>query len=194
MLLRRVIPCLDVAGGRVVKGTRFVDLRDAGDPAELAARYAAAGADEIVLLDITAAPGGRAPRRELVERPARRLFVPLTVGGGVRSTAGMRAVLRAGADKVAVNTGAIADPGPIPPCARGFGGEGVGGGLDAVGWLRGAAGLGAGEILLTSIDRDGTRSGFDLDLLRAVTAVVDVPLIASGGAGKPAHPGAAILP
>ena len=217
MLLRRVIPCLDVAGGRVVKGTRFVDLRDAGDPAELAARYAAAGADEIVLLDITAAPEGRATLLELVERTARRLFVPLTVGGGVRSTAGMRAVLRAGADKVAVNTAAIADPGLIRRCARVFGRQCVvvavdvravsadggwevlarGGrdatGLDAVAWVRRAAGLGAGEILLTSIDRDGTRSGFDLDLLRAVTAVVDVPLIASGGAGTPADMVAAIV-
>src|SRR3972149_2539470 len=150
MLLRRVIPCLDVAGGRVVKGTRFVDLRDAGDPAELAARYAAAGADEIVLLDITAAPEGRATLLELVERTARRLFVPLTVGGG------WEVLARGGRDAT---------------------------GLDAVAWVRRAAGLGAGEILLTSIDRDGTRSGFDLDLLRAVTAVVGVPLLASGGAG-----------
>jgi len=217
MLLRRVIPCLDVAGGRVVKGTRFVDLQDAGDPAELAARYAAAGADEIVLLDITAAPEGRATLLELVERTARRLFVPLTVGGGVRSAAGMRAVLRAGADKVSVNTAAIADPGLIGRCARVFGRQCVviavdvratpaaggwevlarGGreatGLDAVAWTRRAAELGAGEILLTSIDRDGTRSGFDLDLLRAVTAVVDVPVIASGGAGTPADMVAAVV-
>src|SRR3970282_431605 len=175
MLLRRVIPCLDVAAGRVAKGARFVDLRDAGDPAELAARYAAAGADEIVLLDITAAPEGRATRLGLVGRTARR-----------------RAVPRAGADKVAVNTAAIADPGLIRRCARVFGRQcvvvavdvravsadggwgvlGRGGrdatGLDAVAWVRRAAGLGAGEILLTSIDRDGTRSGFDLDLLRGV--------------------------
>jgi cyclase len=217
MLLRRVIPCLDVAGGRVVKGTRFVNLQDAGDPAELAARYAAAGADEIVLLDITAAPEGRATLLELVERTARRLFVPLTVGGGVRTPAEMRAVLRAGADKVAVNTAAIVDPGLIARCARVFGRQCVvvavdaraapanggwevlarGGrdatGLDAVAWTRRAAELGAGEILLTSIDRDGTRSGFDLDLLRAVTAVVDVPVIASGGAGTPADMVAAIV-
>jgi cyclase len=217
MLLRRVIPCLDVAGGRVVKGTRFVDLRDEGDPAELAARYAAAGADEIVLLDITAAPEGRATLLELVERTARRLFVPLTVGGGVRTPAEMRAVLRAGADKVAVNTAAIVDPGLIARCARVFGRQCVvvavdaraapanggwevlarGGrdatGLDAVAWTRRAAELGAGEILLTSIDRDGTRTGFDLDLLRAVTAVVDVPVIASGGAGTPADMVAAIV-
>jgi cyclase len=221
VLLRRVIPCLDVADGRVVKGTRFVDLQDAGDPAELAARYAAAGADEIVLLDITAATEGRATLLDLVHRTASRLFVPLTVGGGVRSPAEMRTVLRAGADKVAVNTAAIADPTLIARAARVFGRQCVvvaidarsalaesppgparwqvlsrGGrdltGLEAVDWARRAASLGAGEILLTSIDRDGTRSGFDLDLLRAVTSAVDIPVIASGGAGSPADMVAAI--
>jgi imidazole glycerol-phosphate synthase subunit HisF len=217
MLLRRVIPCLDVANGRVVKGTRFVDLVDEGDPPELAARYAAAGADEIVFLDITAAPEGRATLLDVVERTARRVFIPLTVGGGVRSAADMKSVLRAGADKVAVNTAAVQDPALITRCARRFGRQCVvasidaravadtgawevvvrGGreptGLDAVAWSRTAVELGAGELLLTSIDRDGTRGGFDLDLLRAVTGAVDVPVIASGGAGSPADMAAAIV-
>jgi cyclase len=217
MLLRRVIPCLDVANGRVVKGTRFVDLVDEGDPPELAARYAAAGADELVFLDITAAPQGRATLLDVVERTARRVFIPLTVGGGVRSASDMKAVLRAGADKVAVNTAAVQDPALIRRCARRFGrqcvvasidaravpGDGSwevvvrGGrdstGLDAVAWARTAVELGAGELLLTSIDRDGTRRGFDLALLRAVTSAVDVPVIASGGAGTPADMAAAIV-
>jgi cyclase len=217
MLLRRVIPCLDVAGGRVVKGTRFVDLTDEGVPPTLAARYAAAGADELVFLDIGAAPEERATLLDIVERTARTVFVPLTVGGGVRSPAEMKAVLRAGADKVAVNTAAVRDPGLVRRCARRFGRQCVvisvdaravpgrpgawevvvrGGreatGIDAVDWVGRAVELGAGEVLLTSIDRDGTRQGFDLALLRAVTGSVDVPVIASGGAGSPADMVAAI--
>jgi cyclase len=214
MLRRRVIPCLDVAGGRVVKGTRFVDLVDEGDPPTLAERYAAEGADELVFLDITAAPEGRSTLLEVVERTARRAFIPLTVGGGVRSVVDMRAVLRAGADKVSLNTAAVADPSLIRRCARRFGSQAVvvaidarrrpaaegaapswevvvaGGrrptGLDAVAWAERAVDLGAGELLVTSIDRDGTRSGYDTDLLRAVTARVGVPVIASGGAAGPA--------
>jgi cyclase len=217
MLLRRVIPCLDVANGRVVKGTRFLDLVDEGDPPELAARYAIAGADELVFLDITAAPEGRATLLDVVERTARRVFIPLTVGGGVRSASDMKSVLRAGADKVAVNTVAVEDPDLITRCARRFGRQCVvvsidaravpgkqswevvvrGGreptGKDAVAWARTAVALGAGELLLTSIDRDGTRLGFDLALLRAVTSAVDVPVIASGGAGSPADMAAAIV-
>ncbi len=223
MLLRRVIPCLDVRSGRVVKGTRFVSLVDAGDPAELSERYAAAGADEIVFLDITAAVEERSTLLDAVERTARRAFVPLTVGGGVRSTADMRAVLRAGADRVAVNSAAVADPSLIDRCARRFGRQCVvvsidarrmrdrdgeasspawevvvrggrdGTGRDVVAWAVEAAGRGAGEILLTSIDRDGTRSGYDLGLLRAVSSSVGVPVVASGGAGRPADLVAAIV-
>jgi cyclase len=217
MLLRRVIPCLDVAEGRVVKGTRFVDLTDEGDPPTLAARYADAGADELVYLDISASPEGRATLLDIVERTARTTFVPMTVGGGVRSPAEMKAVLRAGADKVAVNTAAVRDPSLIGRCARRFGRQCVvisidararpepagwevvvrGGreptGLDALDWVRRAVDLGAGEVLLTSIDRDGTRQGFDLPLLRARTGAVDVPVIASGGAGSPADMVAAIV-
>ena len=209
MLRRRVIPCLDVAAGRVVKGTRFVDLVDEGDPPELAARYAAEGADEIVFLDISAAHEGRGTLLEIVERTARRVFIPLTVGGGVRSVDEMRSVLRAGADKVSLNTAAVADPALIARCAGRFGRQAVvvaidarrvpsrgwevlvaGGrqptGLDAVAWARRAAELGAGELLVTSIDRDGTQSGFDTDLLRAISDAVTVPVIASGGAAGPA--------
>jgi len=191
MLLPRVIPCLDVKDGRVVKGVRFVDLSDEGDPPELAARYAAAGADEICFLDITAAPEGRGTLLEVVERTASRVFVPLTVGGGVRSARDMRDVLRAGADKVAVNTAAVRDPELIATCARRFGSQCVvisvdvrsrpaeggwevvvaGGrqatGLDGLVWIEHAVELGAGEVLLTSIDRDGTQGGFDIDLLKA---------------------------
>lgn len=209
MLRRRVIPCLDVANGRVVKGTRFVDLVDEGDPPELAERYAAQGADELVFLDISAAPEGRATLLEIVERTARRAFIPLTVGGGVRSVDEMRAVLRAGGDKVSLNTAAVADPSLISRCAARFGSQAVvvaidaratrdgrwevlvkGGReptpLDAVGWARQAAELGAGELLVTSIDRDGTQSGFDTRLLRAISSAVSVPVIASGGAAGPA--------
>jgi imidazole glycerol-phosphate synthase subunit HisF len=209
MLRRRVIPCLDVAGGRVVKGTRFVDLTDEGDPAELAERYAREGADELVFLDISAAPEGRGTLLEVVERTARRAFIPLTVGGGVRTVDEMRSVLRAGADKVSLNTAAVADPGLISACARRFGQQAVvvaidarrrpGGGwevlvrggrertgLEAVGWAVRAAELGAGELLVTSIDRDGTQAGFDTELLRAISTSVEVPMIASGGAAGPA--------
>jgi len=208
MLRRRVIPCLDVADGRVVKGTRFVDLVDEGDPPELAERYAAEGADELVFLDIGAAPEGRGTLLEIVERTARRVFIPLTVGGGVRTVADMRDVLRAGADKVSLNTAAVADRALIARCAARFGRQAVvvaidaraagpgswevvvrGGreptGLDAVDWARRAVELGAGELLVTSIDRDGTGSGFDTALLRAITASVHVPVIASGGAAGP---------
>jgi len=216
MLRRRVIPCLDVADGRVVKGTRFVDLVDEGDPPELAERYAREGADEIVFLDITAAPEGRGTLLDVVERTARRAFVPLTVGGGVRSVAEMRDVLRAGADKVSLNTAAVADPSLISRCAARFGRQAVvvaldarrrmalnadghdpsrevvvrGGreptGLDAVAWAERVVELGAGELLVTSIDRDGTGSGFDTELLRAISSRVRVPVIASGGAAGPA--------
>jgi cyclase len=216
MLRRRVIPCLDVADGRVVKGTRFVDLVDEGDPAELAARYAAEGADELVFLDITAAPERRSTLLGVVERTARQVFIPLTVGGGVRTVGEMRAVLRAGADKVALNTAAVADPGLVARCAARFGRQAVvvaidarargdapgwevvvrGGreatGLDAVDWAVRAVELGAGELLVTSIDRDGTQSGFDTALLRAISERVEVPLIASGGAAGPADFVAAI--
>lgn len=213
MLRRRVIPCLDVADGRVVKGTRFVDLVDEGDPPELAQRYAREGADELVFLDITAAPERRGTLLDIVERTARRAFIPLTVGGGVRSVSDMRAVLRAGADKVSLNTAAVADPNLISRCASRFGRQAVvvaidsrrnvgpagspptwdvvvkGGrestDLDAVAWAERAVDLGAGELLVTSIDRDGTGTGFDTDLLRAITERVGVPVIASGGAAGP---------
>jgi cyclase len=208
MIRTRVIPCLDVANGRVVKGTRFVDLVDEGDPAELAERYAREGADELVFLDISAAPEGRATLLDIVERTARRAFIPLTVGGGVRTVDEMRDVLRAGADKVSLNTAAVADPALVTACARRFGSQAVvvaidalarpdggwevvvkGGrertGLDAVAWAARAAALGAGELLVTSIDRDGTQSGYDTRLLRAITDAVTVPVIASGGAAGP---------
>ena len=214
MLRRRVIPCLDVADGRVVKGTRFVDLVDEGDPPELAERYAREGADELVFLDISAAPERRGTFLEIVERTARRAFIPLTVGGGVRTVEEMRDVLRAGADKVSLNTAAVADPALIARCAARFGSQAVvvaidarrradsaatdagwevvvkGGrestDLEAVAWAERAVELGAGELLVTSIDRDGTGSGFDTELLRAITARVSVPVVASGGAAGPA--------
>jgi cyclase len=215
MLRHRVIPCLDVADGRVVKGTNFVDLVDEGDPPELAARYAAEGADELVFLDITAAPERRGTLLDIVERTARRAFIPLTVGGGVRTVTEMRDVLRAGADKVSLNTAAVADPMLIARCAGRFGRQAVvvaidarttvpgawevvvkGGreatGLDAVAWAERAVDVGAGELLVTSIDRDGTGAGFDVDLLRAITSRVGVPVIASGGAAGPADVVAAI--
>ncbi len=221
MLAVRVIPCLDVAAGRVVKGTRFVDLVDEGDPPELAERYAREGADEIVFLDISAAPEGRATLRDIVERTARRAFVPLTVGGGVRTPSEMRDVLRAGADKVSLNTAAVADPDLVRRCARRFGSQAVvvaidarravtspgepaswevvvkGGreatGLDAVTWAERAVELGAGELLVTSIDRDGTLSGYDTALLRAIADRVPVPVVASGGAAGPSDFVAAVL-
>lgn len=216
MLRRRVIPCLDVADGRVVKGTRFVDLVDEGDPPELAERYALEGADEFVFLDISAAPERRGTLLDVVERTARRAFIPLTVGGGVRTVEEMRDVLRAGADKVSLNTAAVADPTLISRCAARFGSQAVvvaidarrrrgpgpedpaatwevvvkGGrettDLEAVAWAERAVALGAGELLVTSIDRDGTGTGFDTDLLRAITTRVSVPVIASGGAVGPA--------
>jgi cyclase len=214
MLAVRIVPCLDVAGGRVVKGTRFVDLVDEGDPPELAERYAREGADEIVFLDITAAPEGRGTLLDIVERTARRAFVPLTVGGGVRTVTEMRDVLRAGADKVSLNTAAVAAPDLVRRCARRFGSQAVvvaidarrrpapagapatwevvvkGGreatGLDALAWAARVVELGAGELLVTSIDRDGTQSGYDTELLRAIADAVPVPVVASGGAAGPA--------
>jgi len=208
-LARRLIPCLDVDAGRVVKGTRFVELRDAGDPAELAARYDAEGADELVFLDITASVEGRGAMLDVVRRAADEVFIPLTVGGGVRSEDDALALLRAGADKVGLNTAAVRDPEMLARCAEEFGEQCMvvavdarrangswevlveGGrtpvGLDAVEWAARAAELGAGEILLTSIDRDGTGDGYDLELIAAVADAVPVPVVASGGAGRLEH-------
>ena len=211
-LTHRVIPCLDVRDGRVVKGVRFQDLQDQGDPAQSAARYAEQGADEIVFLDITASPEGREADRDWIRRTAERVFIPLSVGGGVRRVEDAEKHLRSGADKVGINTAAIADPGLIDALARRFGSQCVvlsvdalkngkttsgwevvthGGrrpeGRDAVEWILEAIARGAGEILLTSIDADGTRDGYDLELLREVCPRVEVPVIASGGAGKPEH-------
>ncbi len=209
----RVIPCLDVDGGRVVKGVNFRELRDAGDPVELAACYDAEGADELTFLDITASSGGRDTMYDVVRRTAEQVFIPLTVGGGVRSVADVDRLLRAGADKVSLNTAAIARPELLDEAAKRFGsqcivlsvdarrvpgehsgcfevtthGGRVGTGIDAVDWARQATELGAGEILLNSMDADGTTTGFDLELIRAVRAVVTVPVIASGGAGTLAH-------
>jgi cyclase len=211
MLLRRVIPCLDVDAGRVVKGTRFVDIRDAGDPVELAARYQEEGADEIVFLDITASHEKRDTVAALARRCADQVFIPFTIGGGVRSAADAQAVLDAGADKVSVNSAAVARPELIGELAEVFGAQCVvlaidarrradgrgyevvveGGrretGREAVEWAREGAGRGAGEILLTSMDRDGTEDGYELELTRAVSEAVDVPVIASGGAGTLDH-------
>lgn len=207
---KRIIPCLDVREGRVVKGVNFVNLADEGDPVELAARYAAEGADEICYLDISASPEGRSTLLDVVRRTAENVFIPLTVGGGVRTTDDMKAVLRAGADKVGVNTAAVRRPDLIRECATRFGDQCVvlavdaarrqdgnfevvvnGGreptGLDAVEWATRGVEFGAGEILLTSMDRDGTKNGFDIALTRAVTDAVNVPVIASGGAGTTAH-------
>ena len=213
----RVIPCLDVDGGRVVKGVNFRQLRDAGDPVELAAFYDAEGADELTFLDITASSGGRDTMYDVVRRTAEQVFIPLTVGGGVRSVADVDRLLRAGADKVSLNTAAIARPDLLGEAAQRFGsqcvvlsvdarravdqltppgqhyfevtthGGRVGTGIDAVDWARRAVQLGAGEILLNSMDADGTTVGFDLELIRAVRAAVTVPVIASGGAGTLAH-------
>jgi cyclase len=215
MTLRtRVIPCLDVSDGRVVKGVNFVGLTDAGDPVELAARYAAEGADEICYLDISAAPQGRPTLLEVVRRTATDVFVPLTVGGGIRSPEDVRAALRSGADKVSINTAAVANPRLLADCSARFGSQCIvlaidarrtatgyevmvnGGrqsaGIDAVEWAVRGQRLGAGEILLTSMDADGTKEGFDLALTRAVSEAVDVPVIASGGAGSVAHCVAAV--
>ncbi|MBB1513839.1 imidazole glycerol phosphate synthase subunit HisF [Tessaracoccus sp. MC1679] len=208
----RVIPCLDVHDGRVVKGVNFRQLRDAGDPVELAARYSAEGADELTFLDISASSDGRATTRDMVARCAETVFIPLTVGGGVREVADVDLLLRSGADKVGINTGALARPGVIDEISRTFGnqvlvlsvdarreegmpsGFGVtthGGrrsaGVDALAWAKEACARGVGEVLLNSMDADGTTDGFDLEMIRAVRAVVDVPLIASGGAGTIEH-------
>jgi len=209
-LAKRVIPCLDVDAGRVVKGTRFVELVDAGDPVELAARYDAEGADELVFLDITATVEGREATLEVIARTAEQVFIPLTVGGGVRSDEDVRALLRAGADKVAINSAAVRDPELLERCADRFGTQCMviaidarrrnGGwevfvdagrtptGRDVAAWAAEAtARRGAGEVLLTSMDRDGTGEGYDLDLLRAVGEAVRVPVVASGGAGTVEH-------
>lgn len=211
MLMNRLIVCLDVAGGRVVKGTGFVKLRDVGDPVVLATQYEAEGADELCFLDITASVDGRGTLLELVRRTAEQLFIPLTVGGGVRDADDVTTVLRAGADKVSINSAAVRDPSILTRAAERFGAQCVvasidarrrtgadgwevyvkGGreatGLDAVEWAQQCVERGAGEILLTSIDRDGARSGYDLELTRAVAGVVPVPVVASGGAGDVRH-------
>ncbi len=210
MLTRRIIPCLDVKDGRVVKGTSFVQLRDAGDPVEQASAYDAQGADEICFLDISAAPEGRSTLLDVVARTADCVFAPLTVGGGVRAVDDVERLLLAGADKISMNTAAIRDPSLIARAADRFGiqaivvavdakrrGDGTwevyshGGrtpeGLDALAWCQRAAELGAGELLLTSMDQDGTRSGYDLDLVRAVSSSVTIPVIASGGVGTLDH-------
>jgi cyclase len=211
----RVIPCLDVDAGRVVKGVNFTDLRDAGDPVEMARIYDAEGADELVFLDITASSGDRATTYDVVSRTAEQVFIPLTVGGGVRSAADVDRLLRAGADKVGVNTAAVARPELVGEIADRFGAQVLvlsvdarrcadgthtdsgfevtthggrrGTGIDAVEWAARCAGLGAGEILLNSMDADGTRAGYDLAMLRAVRAAVTVPVVASGGAGSLEH-------
>jgi cyclase len=209
MLARRIIPCLDVAGGRVVKGVHFEDLRDAGDPVAQAARYDEDGADELVFLDISASPEGRRTTLDMVSRVAEAIFIPFTVGGGIRSVSDAGAALRAGADKVAVNTTAVREPSLVSRLAESFGSQCVvvavdvkrignrltvmiNGGreetpLEAVEWSRRLEELGAGEILLTSMDRDGTGQGYDLPLLRAVSQGVSLPVIASGGAGRLSH-------
>jgi imidazole glycerol-phosphate synthase subunit HisF len=210
-LAKRILPCLDVDAGRVVKGTRFVDLRDAGDPVELAARYDAEGADELVFLDITATVEGRQATLDVIGRTADQVFIPLTVGGGVREEEDVRTLLRAGADKVAINSAAVREPSLLGRCADRFGtqciviaidakrrnGDGwevfvdagrTPTGRDAVEWSTEATSrYGAGEVLLTSMDRDGTGEGYDLELLRAVGDAVRVPLVASGGAGRLEH-------
>jgi imidazole glycerol-phosphate synthase subunit HisF len=210
MLAKRIIPCLDVTGGRVVKGTKFLDLRDAGDPVECAKLYDAQGADELVFLDITASSDDRATMMDVVARTAEQCFMPLTVGGGIRAVEDFRAMLLAGADKVSVNTAAIRNPKLVSEAAENFGSQCVvvaidakhdapgkwrvythGGRnpteLDAVDWAREVTRLGAGEILLTSMDADGTCGGYDIDLTAAVSAAVDIPVIASGGAGQLEH-------
>ncbi len=208
MLTRRIIPCLDVTNGRVVKGVNFVNLRDAGDPVELAARYNQQGADELVFLDITASSGERDTMVDVVERTAREVFIPLTVGGGIRAVADARRVLRAGADKVSVNTAAVHRPDLIAELSQEFGAQAVvlaidarrrvdggwnvftrGGrhdeGIDVIQWAQRGEALGAGEILLTSMDTDGVQTGFDCALTSTVSAATRIPVIASGGAGKP---------
>ena len=216
MHYQRVIPCLDVDAGRVVKGTNFVDIRDAGDPVELAERYDAAGADELVFLDITASHEKRATIVDLARRTADNVFIPFTIGGGIRSVEDAQAVLDAGADKVSVNSSALARPELLTELADHFGAQCVviaidakredhgwgvyvnGGrkkveGRDAVGWAREAVERGAGEVLLTSMDRDGTNDGYDIELTLAVAEAVSVPVIASGGAGNLGHLSEAIV-
>ena len=209
MLAKRIIPCLDVDAGRVVKGIRFVSLQDAGDPVEQAKRYDSEGADELTFLDITASSDKRKIVADLVRHVADEVFIPLTVGGGLKSVEDIRAVLSAGADKITLNTAAVEKPELISECARMFGSQCIvvaidarrtNGGwcvyshggrkkipMDAVDWARRAEKLGAGELLLTSMDRDGTREGYDIDLTRAVVDAVRIPVIASGGAGKLEH-------
>ncbi|MBV8610816.1 MAG: imidazole glycerol phosphate synthase subunit HisF, partial [Singulisphaera sp.] len=218
MLAKRIIPCLDVNQGRVVKGTNFIDLRDAGDPVEVAARYDEEGADELVFLDITASHEGRAIIWDVVRRTAEVCFMPVTVGGGIRTLEDIRALLNAGADKVSINSAAVRDPEFVRRAARRFGSQCIvvnidpkrvdrdgrefwevhinGGrvptGLEAVAWARAVERLGAGEIVLTSMDADGTRNGYDLPMTRAVVDAVEVPVVASGGAGNPEHLRAAL--
>ena len=210
MLKKRIIPCLDVMDGRVVKGIRFLELRDAGDPVEQAAAYDAQGADEVCFLDISASPEGKQTMVDVVARTADTVFCPLTVGGGVRSVEDARRLLEAGADKIAINTAAIRRPELVEECALRFGAQAIvvavdakkrpdgryevyshGGrtpeGLDCLAWCRKVAGLGAGEILLTSMDRDGTRQGYELELTRLVVDAVPIPVIASGGVGVLDH-------
>lgn len=211
MLAKRIIPCLDVTAGRVVKGVNFVNLRDAGDPVELAERYNLQGADEVVFLDITASSDGRDTMVDVVFRTARRVFIPLTVGGGIRAVKDARKIILAGADKVSVNTSAVHRPDLITELSQEFGSQAVvlaidarrrasgdgwnvftkGGrvdeGIDAVEWAARGESLGAGEILLTSMDADGVKDGFDCELTRAVSRATKIPVIASGGAGKPEH-------
>ncbi len=214
MLTKRIIPCLDVKGGRVVKGVKFRDHRDAGDPVVLAAHYYAEGADELVFYDITASSDDRPIMVDVVERTAKEIFIPLTVGGGLRTVEDMRRMLEAGADKVSINTAAVRTPSLITEGARHFGSQcivlgmdarrvqgsnpirweifiytgadgGQGTGLDAIEWAKKSVELGAGEIVVNSIDADGTRSGYDIDLLRSISEMVSVPVVASGGAGTP---------
>lgn len=219
MLAKRVIPCLDVDRGRVVKGTNFLNLRDAGDPVEVAARYEREGADELVFLDINASHEGRATMLDTVRRTAERVFMPLTVGGGVSTLEHIRQLLLAGCDKVSINSAACRNPDLVRQAARKFGsqcivvnidpkrvqkdgrevwevhinGGRVGTGLEAVAWAREVERLGAGEIVLTSMDADGTKDGFDLEITAAVSGAVSIPVVASGGAGKPDHLADAIL-
>jgi cyclase len=219
MLAKRVIPCLDVNRGRVVKGTNFLHLRDAGDPVEVASRYEKEGADELVFLDITASHEGRDIMLDVVRRTAEVVFMPLTVGGGIRDLDDIRALLNAGCDKVSINSAACRNPEFVAQAARRFGsqcivvnidpkrvrkegrevwevhinGGRIGTGLEAVAWAREVERLGAGEIVLTSMDADGTKDGYDLEITAAVTKVVSVPVVASGGAGKPEHLADAIL-
>lgn len=219
MLAKRIIPCLDVNEGRVVKGTNFVNLRDAGDPVEVAARYEEEGADELVFLDITASHQGREIIWDVVRRTAEVCFMPVTVGGGIRTLEDIRALLNAGADKVSINSAAVKDPEFVHRAAKRFGSQCIvvnidpkrvlrdgrevwevhinGGriptGLEAVAWAREVERLGAGEIVLTSMDADGTKNGYDLPMTRAVVDAVEVPVVASGGAGSPEHLRAAVV-